>query len=802
MRAVSRNGAMALLLATTGCANTGIGGLNSQELSAVVPSDAQTISQNADDGALLVPEQAATYEAITADGAPLNGYVAELPGAQYEQVASLDAEYAPSAITQAEAAAPLPARDVITAPEPRFERVVINQPLRPKPAQTVSRDAAPRRTTPSAPKTAEPVQVAAQQPKQQRSRFLRWRKKEEAPARVPEAIKALPRVTTRVPTTAPVLVTPQQTTQATMQAPAQAPRALAKAPERRMSSARITRSAPEIEPEDISVEAPQLVRRQAAPAQKTRRSSLFASLPRIGRPSSLAAPQIANAPQISTRAPQIAPTLPNTARVARLSQPSAPALESAPAIGDLTQQPQASSIPTARTARPGKLASPAVPSFKLPSFLRRAPAPSIPAAPEIRTPAAPKLTAPRQPAAPKLPTAPAPQYVQIEEPQQAAPQYQQQKPEPQYIETQLAARQPTVQLPQAPAVQAKPRYVSIDLAPQVTPAPRYVQIQPAAPAPRAVQPQPRYVQIQQAAPALPAAPRLPAAPQYQSVTLPSQQAAPLVAQLQVGPARLVEPAAPTRTAALAPSSRPATSSRGTMKPIYDVPNTVVGDRGETRIHARKQFRPDLVRSARAPAARIRSQYSTGFGRVLERAALKRLNPNIRYDARYLKIGYPWGDVPQSAGVCSDVVIRSYRALGVDLQQLVHEDMRQAFAAYPSQRIYGLRSADPNIDHRRVVNLEAFFERVGASVPVGRGPDDYKAGDVVTWRLNGSEPHIGIVVEERDPRTGYPMVVHNLGAGVRKEDMISIQQPVGQYRFAPQGGGGQLISGLASGVQGG
>ena len=113
--------------------------------------------------------------------------------------------------------------------------------------------------------------------------------------------------------------------------------------------------------------------------------------------------------------------------------------------------------------------------------------------------------------------------------------------------------------------------------------------------------------------------------------------------------------------------------------------------------------------------------------------------------------------------------------------MVHEDMRQAFSAYPSKKIYGLSKADPNIDHRRVVNLEAFFERVGAAIPVG---SDYQPGDVITWRLSGGEPHIGVVVNRVDPKTGNPLIVHNLGAGVRAEDLLDYAPPHGAYRFAP------------------
>lgn len=237
-------------------------------------------------------------------------------------------------------------------------------------------------------------------------------------------------------------------------------------------------------------------------------------------------------------------------------------------------------------------------------------------------------------------------------------------------------------------------------------------------------------------------------------------------------------------AVVAPAYEAAVPTARGMSPIYDDPAGSQNDNSEARIHAAKTFRPQSIRAAGGPPPNVRSAFTPAFGARLEQAALGRLNPGIRYDARYIKIGYPWGDVPDHTGVCTDVIIRSYRSLGIDLQQLVHEDMRHAFKAYPSRRIYGLKSADPNIDHRRVVNLEAFFERTGASIPVGTSPDDFQPGDILTWRLSGNEPHIGIVVADRDRKSGYPMVVHNLGAGVRKDDLITIQTPVGHYRFAP------------------
>ena len=228
--------------------------------------------------------------------------------------------------------------------------------------------------------------------------------------------------------------------------------------------------------------------------------------------------------------------------------------------------------------------------------------------------------------------------------------------------------------------------------------------------------------------------------------------------------------------------------RGQMAPVRDDPiDTASAPSTSTRATTynvaalKAAYQPSEALSVAAPPPRVRNTPSAAFGNELSNSALARLNPNVEYVAAYKKIGYPWGDVSQDTGVCTDVVIRSYRSLGIDLQSMVHEDMRQAFSAYPSRKIYGLKKADPNIDHRRVVNLEAFFERVGAAIPLG---SDYQPGDVITWRLSGGEPHIGVVVNRRDPKTGNPMIVHNLGAGVRAEDLLDYAQPHGAYRFAP------------------
>jgi uncharacterized protein YijF (DUF1287 family) len=162
------------------------------------------------------------------------------------------------------------------------------------------------------------------------------------------------------------------------------------------------------------------------------------------------------------------------------------------------------------------------------------------------------------------------------------------------------------------------------------------------------------------------------------------------------------------------------------------------------------------------------------------AALTQTKEDISYDGRYFKIPYPGGDVPAHLGVCTDVVIRAYRALGTDLQVLVHEDMKKNFATYPKQ--WGMKTTDTNIDHRRVPNLQVFFKRHGQSLPITQNPDDYKTGDLVTWNLRtkGSLPHIGIVTNQK--AGANPMIVHNIGAGPQLEDMLFDYKITGHYRY--------------------
>lgn len=170
-----------------------------------------------------------------------------------------------------------------------------------------------------------------------------------------------------------------------------------------------------------------------------------------------------------------------------------------------------------------------------------------------------------------------------------------------------------------------------------------------------------------------------------------------------------------------------------------------------------------------------------FTRKLVAAAVERTHHAVRYESAYVGIPYPGGDVPADTGACTDEIIRSYRALGVDLQKEVHEDMVANFSAYPSKAKWGARRTDANIDHRRVPNLMVFFERKGESLPISRRAEDYAPGDLVTWDLGGNVPHIGIVVDQR-AASGRYQVVHNVGEGPKMEDVLFNWKITGHYRY--------------------
>lgn len=165
---------------------------------------------------------------------------------------------------------------------------------------------------------------------------------------------------------------------------------------------------------------------------------------------------------------------------------------------------------------------------------------------------------------------------------------------------------------------------------------------------------------------------------------------------------------------------------------------------------------------------------------LSDAALELTKQKVTYDSSYFSINYPNGDVPSNKGVCTDVVIRAYRKLGVDLQKEVHEDMKVHFNLYP--KIWGLKTTDKNIDHRRVPNLMTYFKRQGAEKTITKNPNDYKPGDVVCWNLGGAITHIGIVVNKKSNDGKRYLIVHNIGGGQVLEDCLFDFKIIGHYRF--------------------
>lgn len=195
----------------------------------------------------------------------------------------------------------------------------------------------------------------------------------------------------------------------------------------------------------------------------------------------------------------------------------------------------------------------------------------------------------------------------------------------------------------------------------------------------------------------------------------------------------------------------------------------------------------LVASSQAIAAPARPSaqtnathsYSAEKSVALARA---QIGVTVAYDPAYTVIPYPNGDVPMDKGVCTDVIVRALRGQGIDLQQLVHEDMRRAFAQYPTR--WGQKRPDPNIDHRRVLNLETFMRRQRLDVPVSQNARDYRAGDWVTWRLGKERlPHIGMV-SDRVAQDGTPLIIHNIGNGTQEENILFAFPMAGHFRWRP------------------
>jgi uncharacterized protein len=199
-----------------------------------------------------------------------------------------------------------------------------------------------------------------------------------------------------------------------------------------------------------------------------------------------------------------------------------------------------------------------------------------------------------------------------------------------------------------------------------------------------------------------------------------------------------------------------------------------GQSPQTSLVATPQSSPAVTKPLPANASKQLKQ--------LVEAALAQPGVTTGYDPAYVGIAYPNGDVAPETGVCADVIVRAFRKTGIDLQKDVHEDMVRAWSEYP--RKWGAAGTDTSIDHRRVLNLTTYFTRKHKSLPVTRNRDDYLPGDVVSWDLGNGVDHIGLVVNNwSDTNRGY-LIVHNIGAGARLEDVLLNWEITGHYRYFP------------------
>lgn len=171
-----------------------------------------------------------------------------------------------------------------------------------------------------------------------------------------------------------------------------------------------------------------------------------------------------------------------------------------------------------------------------------------------------------------------------------------------------------------------------------------------------------------------------------------------------------------------------------------------------------------------------------FAEKLSNAAISIIDPNVIYTPDYVKLKYPNGDVPAKTGVSTDVIIRAYRKLNIDLQKEVHEDMVANFTKYPNLEKWGLKTTDKNIDHRRVPNLEVFFGRKGKTLPITQNANDYKTGEIVTWMINDKLPHIGIVTHLKSEDGKRNLILHNVGGGQVLEDCLFSYTIVGHFQY--------------------
>jgi hypothetical protein len=177
---------------------------------------------------------------------------------------------------------------------------------------------------------------------------------------------------------------------------------------------------------------------------------------------------------------------------------------------------------------------------------------------------------------------------------------------------------------------------------------------------------------------------------------------------------------------------------------------------------------------------INAQNDQTFDNKLSAAAVELTKIHVVYDPNYYTLDYPNGDLPSNRGVCTDVIVRAYRKLGIDLQKEVHEDMKKNFHLYPKN--WGLTKPDKNIDHRRVPNLMVFFARHGEDLAKSDDPKDYLPGHIVAWDLGGGTTHIGIVIDQKSDDGKRNLIVHNIGNGQEISDCLFSFRIIGHYRY--------------------
>ena len=154
--------------------------------------------------------------------------------------------------------------------------------------------------------------------------------------------------------------------------------------------------------------------------------------------------------------------------------------------------------------------------------------------------------------------------------------------------------------------------------------------------------------------------------------------------------------------------------------------------------------------------------------------------DVTYDGSYRIIGYPNGDVPANIGVCTDVVIRAFRSVGIDLQQMIYEDLKNDLSYYyPIYSKRGTAKADPNIDHRRVHIIRKFLNKNYPESKI-KNSEPYLPGDIIVW----GNWHIGILIDEKIPGTDRYYAVHNMGSGPLKEDVYYDEYDLDHYRWKP------------------